>query len=104
MGLKSTSKHEIMDKDGSFFDDPYSDDEDVKKYELRDEFEYLNENKPEYEDQFDDDAEEDENDEDEKDDIEEELLLNDDYDEFDDVEEDDYDDPDDITIGNKKKK
>lgn len=102
--LKARQKHEIMDKDGSFFDDPYSDDEDVKKYELRDEFEYLNENKPEYEDQFGDDAEDDENDEDEKDDIEEELLLNDDYDEFDDVEEDDYDDPDDITIGNKKKK
>ena len=34
----------------------------------------------------------------------EELMLNEDYDEFDDVEEDDYDDPDDITITNKKKK
>ena len=36
--------------------------------------------------------------------LKEELMLNEDYDEFDDVEEDDYDDPDDITITNKNKK
>lgn len=102
--LKCRQKHEIMDKDGSFFDDPYGDDEEVIKNELKDEYEYLKENKAEYEDQFNDDSEEDENEEDEKDDIEEELLLNEDYDEFDDVEEDDYDDPDDITITSNKKK
>ena len=96
--LKSRQKHEIMDKDGSFFDDPYGDDEDVIKHELKDEFEYLKDNKPEYEDSLEDEEF------DEKDDIEEELMLNEDYDEFNDVEEDDYDDPDDITIENKPKK
>lgn len=102
--LKSRQKQEIMDKDGSFFDDPYGDDEDVIKHELKDEFEYLKESKQEYDDQYSDDSDEDDKEEDEKDDIEEELMLNEDYDEFDDVEEDDYDDPDDITIPNKNKK
>ena len=102
--LKSRQKQEIMDKDGSFFDDPYGDYEDVIKHELKDEFEYLKESKQEYDDQYSDDSDEDDKEEDEKDDIEEELMLNEDYDEFDDVEEDDYDDPDDITITNKKKK
>ncbi len=102
--LKSRQKHEIMDKDGSFFDDPYGDDEDVIKHELKDEFEYLKDNKPEYEDSLEDEEFDEKDDEDEKDDIEEELMLNEDYDEFNDVEEDDYDDPDDITIENKPKK
>ena len=102
--LKSRQKQEIMDKDGSFFDDPYGDDEDVIKHELKDEFEYLKESKQEYDDQYSDDSDEDDKEEDEKDDIEEELMLNEDYDEFDDVEEDDYDDPDDITITSKNKK
>ena len=104
--LKTRQKFELLEKDGTYIDDPYGDDEDVIKNELKDEFEYLNENKPEYDDESlnDDSDDEDNDDEDEKDDIEEELMLNDDYDEFNDVEEDDYDDPDDITIDNKKGK
>ena len=49
---------------------------DTTSNELKDEFEYLKENKADYEDQFNDDSEEDENEEDEKDDEQEEISLN----------------------------
>ncbi len=87
--LKSRQSSSLLDKDGSYLDDPYDDDDDVKKNELNDDLEYtLDEEKI---DEFDEDDDDDENDE-ETDDIEEELMYANYYDEEEDVEEDSYDD------------
>lgn len=102
--LKSRQKHELIEKDGAYLDDPYGDDEDVIKNELKDEYDYYKDNKNEFDSQFEDDDEEDiDDDEDEKDDIEEELLFNSEYDVDDDEDdEDSYDDDEEITIKPKK--
>lgn len=101
--LKSRQKHELIEKDGAFLDDPYGDDEDVVNNELKDE-DFFNDSN-EMDEQFEED-DEDEKDEDETDDIEEELLLENGYD-IDDLDDDideSFDDEDDITITEKKKK
>lgn len=102
--LKSRQKHEVLEKDIVYLEDPYDDDDDVVKNELKEE-DYYNNGKDEYESQF-EDEDDDEEDEEEKDDIEEELLFGNGYsldEDDDDDEEDSFDDDDDITVKPKKK-
>jgi len=82
--LKSRQPSALLDKEGVYLEDPYDDDEDVIKNELKDE-NFIDENENDMEGSFAADDDEDEDDEDEKDDIEEELLL---YEEDDDDDED----------------
>lgn len=86
--LKTRQPSALLDKEGIYLQDPYDDDEDVIKNELKDDS-FENENQDaNAEDVYDDEDEE----EDEKDDIEEELLL---YEEdSDEDDEDSYDDND----------
>lgn len=89
--LKSRQLSSLLDKDGSYLDDPYSDDDDVKENELTDDiYSGLEDNKEENLDEEDEDDEDDE----ETDDIEEELSLNSIYDEDEETDEDSYDDMD----------
>lgn len=101
--LKSRQKHEVLEKDIVYLEDPYEDD-DVVKNELKEE-DYYNNGKDEYESQFEDEDDDEEDEEEEKDDIEEELLFGNGYslDEDDDDDEDSFDDDDDITVKPKKK-
>ena len=104
--LKSRQRHELLEKDGAYLDDPYGDDEDVVNNELKDDDYYYGDSKDSYDNQFDDeDDDEEDDDEEEKDDIEEELLFGNGYDvdEEDDDEEDGYDDDEELTIKPKKK-
>ena len=111
--LKSRQRHELLEKDGAYLDDPYGDDEDVVNNELKDDDYYYGDSKDSYDNQFDDeDDDEEDDDEEEKDDIEEELLFGNGYDvdEEDDDDEDGYDDDEDgydddeeLTIKPKKK-
>lgn len=87
--LKSRQLSSLLDKDGSYLDDPYDDDDDVKENELNDDMGYLGIDE-EKEQSIDDEDEEDDNEE--TDDIEEELLSNSYYDE--ETDEDSYDDKD----------
>lgn len=103
--LKSRQRHELLEKDGAYLDDPYGDDEDVVNNELKDD-DYYGDSKDSYDNQFDDeDDDEEDDDEEEKDDIEEELLFGNGYevDEEDDDDEDGYDDDEELTIKPKKK-
>ena len=94
--LKTRQHSSLLDKEGIYLEDPYDDDEDVIKNELKDDS-FENENNEEFDDN--DDIDDDEDDE-EKDDIEEELLLYADEDE--ELEEDSFDDNDDeITVRRK---
>lgn len=104
--LKSRQRHELLEKDGAYLDDPYGDDEDVVNNELKDDDYYYGDSKDSYDNQFDDeDDDEEDDDEEEKDDIEEELLFGNGYDvdEEDDADEDGYDDDEELTIKPKKK-
>ncbi|MCI6013768.1 MAG: DNA-directed RNA polymerase subunit delta [Coprobacillus sp.] len=104
--LKSRQRHELLEKDGAYLDDPYGDDEDVVNNELKDDDYYYGDSKDSYDNQFDDeDDDEEDDDEEEKDDIEEELLFGNGYDvdEEDDDDEDGYDDDEELTIKPKKK-
>ena len=104
--LKSRQRHELLEKDGAYLDDPYGDDEDVVNNELKDDDYYYGDSKDSYDKQFDDeDDDEEDDDEEEKDDIEEELLFGNGYDvdEEDDDDEDGYDDDEELTIKPKKK-
>ena len=104
--LKSRQRHELLEKDGAYLDDPYGDDEDVVNNELKDDDYYYGDSKDSYDNQFDDeDDDEEDDDEEEKDDIEEELLFGKGYDvdEEDDDDEDGYDDDEELTIKPKKK-
>ena len=104
--LKSRQRHELLEKDGAYLDDPYGDDEDVFNNELKDDDYYYGDSKDSYDNQFDDeDDDEEDDDEEEKDDIEEELLFGNGYDvdEEDDDDEDGYDDDEELTIKQKKK-
>ena len=87
--LKTRQPSALLDKEGIYLQDPYDDDEDVIKNELKDDS-FENENQDaNAEDAYDDDEDEED---DEKDDIEEELLL---YEEdSDEDDEDSYDDND----------
>lgn len=97
--LKSRQRHELLEKDGAYLDDPYGDDEDVVNNELKDDDYYYGDSKDSYDNQFDDeDDDEEDDDEEEKDDIEEELLFGNGYD----VDEED-DDDEELTIKPKKK-
>lgn len=87
--LKSRQLSSLLDKDGSYLDDPYDDDDDVKENELNDDMGYLGIDE-EKEQSIDDEDEEDDNEE--TDDIEEELLSNSYYDEDEETDEDSYDD------------
>lgn len=89
--LKSRQLSSLLDKDGSYLDDPYDDDDDVKENELNDDMGYLGIDE-EKEQSIDDEDEEDDNEE--TDDIEEELLSNSYYDEDEETAEDSYDDKD----------
>lgn len=89
--LKSRQLSSLLDKDGSYLDDPYDDDDDVKENELNDDMGYLGIDE-EKEQSIDDDDEEDDNEE--TDDIEEELLSNSYYDDDEETDEDSYDDKD----------
>ena len=104
--LKSRQRHELLEKDGAYLDDPYGDDEVVVNNELKDDDYYYGDSKDSYDNQFDDeDDDEEDDDEEEKDDIEEELLFGNGYDvdEEDDDDEDGYDDDEELTIKPKKK-
>lgn len=104
--LKSRQRHELLEKDGAYLDDPYGDDENVVNNELKDDDYYYGDSKDSYDNQFDDeDDDEEDDDEEEKDDIEEELLFGNGYDvdEEDDDDEDGYDDDEELTIKPKKK-
>lgn len=104
--LKRRQRHELLEKDGAYLDDPYGDDEDVVNNELKDDDYYYGDSKDSYDNQFDDeDDDEEDDDEEEKDDIEEELLFGNGYDvdEEDDDDEDGYDDDEELTIKPKKK-
>lgn len=104
--LKSRQRHELLEKDGAYLDDPYGDDEDVVNNELKDDDYYYGDSKDSYDNQFDyEDDDEEDDDEEEKDDIEEELLFGNGYDvdEEDDDDEDGYDDDEELTIKPKKK-
>ena len=101
--LKSRQRHELLEKDGAYLDDPYGDDEDVVNNELKDD-DYYVDNKDSYDSQFEEEDDDEEDEDDEKDDIEEELLFGNGYDvEEDDDEEDDYDDSDELAVKPKKK-
>lgn len=77
--LKSRQHHELQDKEGVYLEDPYEDDEDVKKNELKDDIDYLGSTDDDNELSF-SEEEEDDVDDDEKDDIEEELgMINDSF-------------------------
>lgn len=89
--LKSRQLSSLLDKDGSYLDDPYDDDDDVKENELNDDMGYLGIDE-EKEQNIDDEDEEDDNEE--TDDIEEELLSNSYYDDDEETDEDSYDDKD----------
>lgn len=93
--LKTRQPSALLDKEGIYLEDPYDDDEDVVKNELKDDT-FENENGDSEEDY---DSEEDD-DEDEKDDIEEELLL---YEEDNDETDEDSFDDDDSEIKYRKK-
>ena len=89
--LKSRQASSLLDKDGSYLDDPYNDNDDVIKNELKDDMEY-----GDIDEDQDENIDDDEDDEDEEtDEIEEELLASspDDIDEDED-EEDKFDDED----------
>lgn len=88
--LKSRQLSSLLDKDGSYLDDPYDDDDDVKENELNDDMDYLGYDEEKEENLDDDDDDENE----ETDDIEEELLSNSYYDEDEETDEDSYDDKD----------
>lgn len=79
--LKSRQRHELLEKDGAYLDDPYGDDEDVVNNELKDDDYYYGDSKDSYDNQFDDE----------------------DDDEEDDDDEDGYDDDEELTIKPKKK-
>ncbi len=82
--LKSRQPSALLDKEGVYLEDPYDDDEDVIKNELKDD-NFIDENDSNLENNFTSDDDDDDDDEEEKDDIEEELLL---YEEDDDDDED----------------
>lgn len=89
--LKSRQSSSLLDKDGSYLDDPYNDDDDVIKNELKDDMEYgdIDEDQDDNIDDDDDDKDE------ETDEIEEELLASSPYDiDEDEDEEDKFDDED----------
>ena len=94
--LKTRQPSSLLDKEGIYLEDPYDDDEDVIKNELKDDS-FENENGDSYDDNEDN---EDEDEDDEKDDIEEELLLYEDEDE--ELDEDSYDDNDDEVVMKRK--
>lgn len=84
--LKSRQPSSLMDKDGSYLDDPYNDNEDVINNELNDELPYKA--KSNFTDEFDEEDEDDDFEENELDDIEEDLLeFNDDLDEENELDE-----------------
>ena len=87
--LKSRQSSSLLDKDGSYLDDPYNDNDDVIKNELKDDMEY-----GDIDEDQDDNIDEDDDDEDEEtDEIEEELLASSPYDiDEDEDEEDKFDD------------
>ena len=85
--LKDRQPSYLLDKEGVYLEDPYDDDEDVKKHELKDE-DVEQEGMDNQESSYDDDDDEEE----ETDDIEEELLLYEEEDE--ELEEESYDDDD----------
>lgn len=80
--LKNRQPSTLLDKDGSYLEDLYDYDDEVAKYELKDDIPYQEE------DNLDDD-DDDDNDLEESDDIEEELF-NQSEDEEDEEEEDDF--------------
>lgn len=99
--LKNRQHHDMQDKEGFYIDDLYEDEE-VAKNELKDEYDYAENNQNDFDNSYNQDDEEETE---EKDDIEEELEDSDDdliegeekkktYDADDDVEEDNYDDED----------
>ena len=99
--LKNRQHHDMQDKEGFYIDDLYEDEE-VAKNELKDEYDYAENNQNDFDNS---DNQDDEEETEEKDDIEEELEDSDDdliegeekkktYDVDDDVEEDNYDDED----------
>ena len=89
--LKSRQSSSLLDKDGSYLDDPYNDNDDVIKNELKDDMEYGDIDEDQDENIDDDDDDEDE----ETDEIEEELLASSPYDiDEDEDEEDKFDDED----------
>lgn len=93
--LKSRQSSSLLDKDGSYLEDPYDDDDEVANAELKDEMDsvYADEDKDGIYD--DDDDDDDEDDDSEPDDIEEELMAGAYLDEDDDDDsEDNYDDKD----------
>ena len=89
--LKSRQSSSLLDKDGSYLDDPYNDNDDVIKNELKVDMEY-----GDIDEDQDDNIDEDDDDEDEEtDEIEEELLASSPYDiDEDEDEEDKFDDED----------
>lgn len=93
--LKERQHHELLDKENVYLDDLYEDDEEVKKNELKEEdYNYANKENQEFDSEYNNDNNDEDDDEvEEKDDIEEELLLNDMYDD-DELDEDSYDDKD----------
>jgi DNA-directed RNA polymerase subunit delta len=89
--LKSRQKSSLLDKDGVYLEDLYSDDEEVIKHELNDEL-LFKPGKSFDDDDYDIDDEEEEETEEEVDDVEE--LLSEEYGDVD--EDDDYVEEDDI--------
>lgn len=83
--LKNRQPSTLLDKDGSYLEDLYDYDDEVAKYELKDDIPYQEEDNLD----DDDDDDDDDNDLEESDDIEEELF-NQSEDEEDEEEEDDF--------------
>lgn len=100
--LKNRQPSSLQDKDGSYLDDKYSDDEDVLKNELSDDLPYKVSKKYHDDDDIDDEDEDDEDEE--RDDIEEELSYLDDEDEedvIDDEEDDELEEDFDLIAGDE---
>lgn len=77
--LKSRQSVTLLDKDGNLLEDIYDDDEDVIKNELKDDY-VFGDDIDQNIDELADDKDSDDDDNDDKDDIEEELIMNVDFD------------------------
>lgn len=93
--IKTRQSCELLENDGAYLDDPYGNDEEVIKNELKDEFEYLDKSDSFADNNYADDQDDIDEDKEEKDDIEEALSEEEiDFGDDDELPEDSYDDED----------